>query len=156
MKKISKFIVPIVLILIGIQFSRLYLGSNNEVEVSNLKRLITNGINTNATLNNEYKLETIKILGVPTKYYTYTYSFFANGSIITGEYTFEKEQNSSSVDIKYLPENPAINSVNPKERIAFLTKAEGSNSALYIGLGLILIGFYIGYSEYKKEIVKKE
>jgi hypothetical protein len=150
MKKISKFIVPIVLILIGLQFSRLYLGSNNELEVSNLKRLITNGIKTNATLNNEYKLETIKVLGVPTQYYTYTYSFFANGSIITGEYTFEKEQNVSSIDIKYLPENPSINSVNPLERIAFLTKAEGSNSALYIGLGLILIGIYLGYSAYKK------
>lgn len=149
MSKIFKFIVPIILIIIGIQFTRDFFGGSHEEEVKNLRELIANGVKTNATFNSEYKIETIKILGVPTKYYLYNYVFTVNGSIIQGEYTFDKEQNSNVIEIIYLPENPKINSVNPNDRINFLTNAEGNNTALYIGLVLILIGLYLGYSKYK-------
>lgn len=149
MSNFFKFIIPIILIILGIQFTRDFFGGRVEDEVKNLRELITNGVKTHATLQNEYKIQTIKILGVPTKYYDYKYAFIVNGSVIQGKYTFDKEQTDNDIEIIYLPKNPEINSVNPKDRIKFLESGKNNNIVLIIGLILIFLGVFIGYSKYK-------
>jgi len=149
MKKLLNLILPIILLVIGIQFTRDYFGVTGKEERAKLEQLISSGEETLGTLKDEYKEKTIKIAKIPVKTYEVEYNFKVEEKMFSGLKTLKNLPTEQTIKVKYLPSNPEINAVNPEEELASLVKSEGSTSTLLIGLALILVGLVLGYFRLK-------
>jgi len=149
MNKIIKLILPVVLLLIGVQFTRDYFGDTTKDKRDKLEQLIANGNETMGILKSEYTEKTIKIAKLPIKTYEVGYDFQVGDKNYSGLKTMKSPPNNSTIAVKYLADNPEINAANPEEELASLDEYEGSSSTLLIGLGLILAGFLLGFFRLK-------
>jgi hypothetical protein len=138
--KIAKLIIPVIMIIIGIQFTRDYFGSTTKERKNELIELREKGQTTTGTLDSVYKEQTIKVLGVPTKYYIYTYSFYMGGGSYSGKFDSNKQLLKLSCQVTYLKDDPGINSLDVEYELAKINEVSGSKTSLIIGLVLIIIG----------------
>jgi hypothetical protein len=149
MKTIISFLLPIALLVIGVQFTRDYFGDTSKERKTKLEELISGGTETDGVLQNEYTEKTIKIAKIPVKTYEVTYSFKVNETEYTGTKTLKSPPTESAIKITYLPTNPAINASNPQEELALLNNYENDSTTLIIGLVLMLAGLGLGYFRFK-------
>ncbi len=149
MGKLLTLIFPVVLIVMGIQFSRDYFGDTTKDQRNKLEQLIANGESTTATLSSEYKTKKIKIAKVPIKMHEFDYSFNVGTKEYQGKKTYTAQlPASSAVNVKYLADDPSVNAIAPAEALASLEETSGTPSLL-IGLGMILVGGFLGYRRLK-------
>ena len=138
--KIKKLIIPFIIIIIGIQFSRDYFGSATKDRKNELIELQKNGQIITGSLDSVYNEQTIRVLGVPTKYYIYTYTFNVGGFNYSGKFDSDKQLFELSCQITYLKDNPKINSMGVQYELDKINKETGNKTSLIIGLILIMIG----------------
>ena len=151
MKKLIGLIFPVILILIGIQFTRDYFGNTSKERKNELEQLISQGKETFGILNEQYKQKTTKIGGARIITYEIGYTFKVDDKKFSGTKTVDEEPTIPMVNVKYLPSNPQINAIDPEEELASLQKSQGKTKTLLIGLGLILAGFLLGYFRIKSK-----
>jgi len=149
MNKLLNLLLPVFLLVIGVQFTRDYFGDTSKERRSNLEQLVSSGEETLGILKSEYKEKTIKIAKIPVKTYEVGYDFKIGEKEYSGFKTLKKPPTEPTIKVKYLPTNPEINAANPEEELASLDEYEGSTSTLLIGLGLILAGLGLGFFRYK-------
>ena len=149
MKKIIGLLLPLVLIVIGIQFTRDYFGDTRAESKERYENLISEGEKTTAKLASQYKETTIKIAGLPVKLYEVEYTFSANGKKYSGSKSLQGPPSEPLMQVTFLPSDPNINAINPSEELSKVEEHENSSSTLYIGLGLLVVGLLIGYYRVK-------
>ncbi len=149
MNKILNLLLPVFLLVIGVQFTRDYFGDTGKEKRSQLEQLISGGEEALGILKSEYKEKTIKIAKIPIKTYEVGYEFEVGDTRYSGLKTLQELPTEPTIRVKYLPSNPEINAANPEEELASLTEYEGSTSTLLLGLGLILAGCGLGFFRYK-------
>ncbi len=149
MKKIIGLLLPLILIVIGIQFTRDYFGDNGAETKAKYEKLISEGQTATANLASQYKETTIKIAGLPIKLYEVEYSFSANGQEYSGTKSLKGPPSELQMEVTYLSSDPSVNAINPNEELNSIGEYESSSSTLYIGLGLLLVGLIIAYFRIK-------
>ncbi len=149
MKKIIGLLLPLILIVIGIQFTRDYFGNNGAETKAKYEKLISEGQTATANLASQYKETTIKIAGLPIKLYEIEYSFSVNGQEYSGTKSLKEPPGKPQMEVTYLSSDPSENAINPNEELNSIREYERSSSTLYIGLGLLLVGLIIAYSRIK-------
>lgn len=149
MSKILSFLLPIFMMVIGVQFTRDYFGDTTKEKKAKLEQLVAQGEETIGVLKSEYEEKTMKIAKIPIKTYVIGYTFSVGEKEYEGEKTLTSPPTEPTIGVKYLDSNPMINAANPEEELASLGKSEGDTSTLLIGLGLILAGFGLGFYRYK-------
>jgi hypothetical protein len=126
-------------------------GANEEV-IKNYELMIKEQKTTEATLESLYTERTVKILGVPAKFYDFKYKFTLDGSVYNGEAkNLIEKPKTNSIKVYYSSKDPNYNSNNPKE-ILESEKDKRSNSSLYFSIFfgfLLLISIKILIDEYK-------
>ena len=150
--KIFTFLLPVILLVIGVQFIRDYLGNTTKDEKNFLEQLISNGQETDGVLGEKYEEKTIKIAGAKIKTYIVNYTFKVDEKEYSGTKSLKNPPTEPIVKVKYLPSNPSVNAVNPEEEIAEIEESQGT-STLLIGLALILAALGLGY--YRYSVYKK-
>lgn len=149
MSKILSFLLPIFMMVIGVQFTRDYFGNISQEKEANLEQLISQGQETLGVLKSEYEEKTTKIAKIPIKTYIIGYTFNVGEKQYEGSKTLTNPPTEPTITVKYLPSNPAINAANPEEELASLTNSEGDTSTLLLGIGLFLAGLGLGFFRYK-------
>ena len=146
-KKLSKLIVPVILVVLGSQFVMNHFRLNSQI--SNLELLVSEGSKIETVLNKEYKEVTIKIAKLPVKYYEFEYSFNYKGKQYNGNESFSSIPNTLRAEVTFLPENPTINNINPIKDLNELKEDKGSFINLIIGSLMMLVGGFLLYSRIK-------
>jgi hypothetical protein len=127
-------------------------------KIQNIESLIKSPSEAIAVLDSTYEVTTIKIMDIPTKFYKIKYFFEVNGrqySGVTEKFQPEKITVLPLIKIKYLAEDPYINSNDPVAELRKLKDEKSSNMDLYFGLGLLLIGIFMVYTNVKTIRIKK-
>jgi hypothetical protein len=150
--KILNFLLPVVLLVIGVQFIRDYLGDTTKDEKTYLEQLISNGQETDGILDKNYEEKTIKIAGAKIKTYKVSYTFKVDEKEYSGIKSLKNPPTEPIIKVKYLPSNPSVNAVNPEEEIAEIEESQGTSTLLF-GLALILAAIGLGY--YRFSVYKK-
>ena len=149
MNKILNLILPVFLLVIGVQFIRDYFGNTAGDREGDLEQLIANGQETMGTLSDEYTEKTVKIAKIPVKTYEVAYSFKVGKESYTGNKSLMAPPTMPLVAVTYLPNDPAVNAIDPADELSNLTKSEGDTTTLLIGLGLFLAGAGLGFYRWK-------
>lgn len=149
MKQLTRLILPIILLILGIQFMSDYFGDTTKEERVKLEGLVSSGEETLGILNSEYKEKTIKIAKLPIKTYEVSYRFMVEGKEYSGTKTLRDKPTEPTIQVRYLPSNPTINAATPEEELAFLKESKDSAARLLIGLVLTIIGLGLGFLRYK-------
>ncbi len=155
MKRIIGLLLPLVLIVIGIQFTRDYFGDTGAESKEKYEKLISEGETTTAKLASKYKETTIKIAGLPIKLYEVEYTFSANNQTYSGTKSLSGPPSEPLMQVTFLSTDPSVNAINPNEELAKMEEYEKSSSTLYIGLGLLVVGLLIGFYRIKSFIKSK-
>ncbi|MEJ8756979.1 hypothetical protein WG947_08235 [Pontibacter sp. H259] len=150
MRNYYRLFIAALLFMGGCSFTTDYFSDTKRQQLADniaaFERLVATPSETVALLDSVYTERTIKIMGAPIKTYETTYYFNANGQQYTGIYNPTEPPTLPVITIKYLAEDPSINSVDPQKELASLKDESTSNLSLYIGLGLMLFGGFSGYS----------
>lgn len=149
MSKILSFLLPVFMMVIGVQYTRDYFGDTSKEKRANLEQLISQGEETIGVLKSEYEEKTMKIAKIPIKTYLIGYTFKVGEKEYEGKKTLKSPPTESMISVKYLASNPMINAADPAAELASLDEYEGDNTTLYMGLGLILAGLGLGFHRYK-------
>ncbi|KAA3624615.1 MAG: hypothetical protein DWQ02_22865 [Bacteroidetes bacterium] len=145
MKKLLRLVFPILLLIIGIQFTRDYFGTSETKTREDLQLLVTSGERTMAILNNEYKEKTIKIAKIPIKTYEVNYTFMVRGKQYKGKKTLDSPPTSLEAEVTYLSIDPTINAIDPAEELSEFIESEGNIGYLITGMILFLVGLALLY-----------
>ena len=149
MKKIINLFLPAFLIIVGIQFTRDYLGDTQNEKKETLQELINNGEQTSATLSNEYTEKTTKIAKIPIKTYEVEYTFLVNETKYSGVKKLKSPPETTNMTVTYLAMNPEKNAINPLAELAEINEYENSSSTLIVGLVLMFAGLTLGFFRIK-------
>jgi len=149
MSKIISLLLPLFLIVMGVQFSRDYFGDTTKERRAQLENLVANGEQTTGIVADEYTEKTIKIAKVPIKTYEIDYVFEVGDQEFTGKKALTSPPTEPTVQVSYLPSDPSINEVDPQEAIASLDDTESDSMVLLLGIGLILAGLGLGFYRYR-------
>lgn len=149
MNKILRLLLPVFLLVLGVQFTRDYLGDTTKERRSKLEQLITQGEEAVGRLDSEYEEKTIKIAKMPVKTYKVGYTFNVGDKEYNGEKTLKSPPTEPTIEVKYLPSNPMTNAANPKAELASLDEYEGGTTTLLMGLGLIVGGLGLGFFRFR-------
>ena len=144
MSKLFRLIIPMILIVIGIQFTRDYFGNTTKGEREILEQLIAKGQETTGVLKSEFEEKVTSIASIDMTTYNMTYSFKVGDQDYEGTKSFKELPDASEVDVKYLPSDPTVNAANPEAELVSLNEQKGDLTTLLIGLGLILAGAGLG------------
>ena len=149
MTKIFNLLIPVFLLVIGVQYTRDYFGDTSKEKRARLEQLVANGEETLGILKSEYTERTTKIAKVPIKIYEVGHDFKVGENQYSGVKTLKSPPTEPTMMVTYLPTNPEINAVSPQAELASLDEYEKSTSTLLLGLGLILAGLVLGFFRYK-------
>src|SRR5688572_19317149 len=114
MGKYIKLLLPLALVVIGIQVTRDHFGDTSKEKRAKLNQLISSGQQTVATLNDEYTEKTVKLAGIRVKTYEVGYKFNVDGQEYSGTTTLKEPPTQSQADVKYLSHDPSVNAINPE------------------------------------------
>ncbi len=149
MKKVIGLLLPLAMIIIGIQFIRDHFGDTSKELKQKYERLSNEGATTTAQLADQYKETTIKIAGIPIKLYEVEYTFFVLGDEFSGKKSLNDPPTQAQMEVTYLPSDPDINAIQPQEELSKMLEQSNSNTSLYIGLALLLVSLIIGIGRVK-------
>lgn len=149
MKKVIGLLLPLAMIIIGIQFIRDHFGDTGEELKQKYEQLSNEGATTTAQLADQYKETTIKIAGIPIKLYEVEYTFSVLGDEFSGKKSLSGPPTQAQMEVTYLPSDPDINAIQPQEELSQMLERSKSNTSLYIGLALLLVGLFIGIGRVK-------
>jgi hypothetical protein len=154
MRNYYRLVIGILLMMGGCSFTRDYFSDTKKLEleqkIMDVERLIASPTETTAILDSVYSITTIKIMGAPVKFYETKYFFNANNQSFTGIYKPTEPPTIPLIKIKYLAEDPAINSPDPQDELNSLKTSKTSNASLYIGLFLLGAGGLTVYSNVRQ------
>ena len=145
MKKYYSLFLAAVFVIGGGLFIKDYFKGSDKEKVATLSKLISEGKVAVAVLDSEYTEKTVKIAKVPVKTYEIGYTFEADGQAVHGQATLYEAPTEAEVEVKYLPSDPNINSLDPEKELQKEQEKETSNSALYVGLGFFAVAGFYGF-----------
>ena len=122
-------------------------------KIANYEKMIATDSKTMAELESEYKETTVKIAKIPVKSYDFNYNFKVNDREFKGSYTTFELPKTTSIEVYYLPENPAVNCLNPQKLLATELEEKSSNSNLYWGIGwglLAIANVYLVIMDFRR------
>lgn len=123
-------------------------GGDNKV-IGNYQKIISDNTFTTATFSPIYKVNTIKIVGLPIKTYDFEYSFEVDNQHYKGQKRFNELPKSSQTKVFYLKENPSFNTLNPQNDLKIEKDKNEAIGNLCWGIFwgflslILLIGFVI-------------
>jgi hypothetical protein len=152
MRQYFRLAIGILLMMGGCNFTRDYFSDEKKQELEekilNYEQLVANPTETVALLDSQYQVTTMKIMGAPVKVYTVKYFFEVGEERYQGEHSPQEPPTIPFIKIKYLANNPFINSPDPEKELASLKNSENSKTSLYIGLFLLAGGAGMAYSNF--------
>lgn len=141
MRNYYRLVIGVLLMMGGCSFTSDYFSDSKKQEleqkISDTERLIASPTEGNALLDSVYTITTVKILGAPVKLYETKYFFTVGNESYSGIYKPKEPPTIPFIKIKYLAEDPAINSPDPEDELRSLKNSQTSKTALYIGLFLL-------------------
>lgn len=147
--KYLKLIFPVLIFLIGVQFLLDHF-VRNPAKLADYEMLISKGQDTEAVLAEEYKVT--EVAGVESENKTISYSYTLNGQQYTQEErvaVLPKIDDAMKINIKYLPSNPNVSSVNPTAALANQKELSDGSAGIWLGLAAIVIGGFLFLSRFK-------
>ncbi|MBW8684751.1 hypothetical protein [Chitinophaga rhizophila] len=106
-----------------------------------------------ATVNPGYKEVTMKIMGVPIKYYEVTYSYQLNGGgPYNGERILSSPPATTEMPLYYAKSEPSYSSFEPELDIKRIKEAAASTSKLYWSIGWVVLSLMVAI-QFVAEIV---
>lgn len=97
-----------------------------------------------AKVNPAYKEVSMKIMGVPVKYYEVTYSYEANGGgPYNGERSLSSPPTSAEMPLYYSKFDPSYSSFEPELDIKRIKEAASSKSKLYWSIGWLVLSLLV-------------
>jgi len=153
MSKILSFLVPLAMLIIGIQFLRDYFGVSEPEKREKLELLVAQGQETDGILNSEYTEKVTKIRRKKIVSYEVGYKFKVGETEYTGTKSLRSPPTDPLVKVKYLPGDPNVNEIEPEAALASINSSKGDSGTLLFGLALALGG--LGYAYYRYRSFKK-
>lgn len=153
MRNYFRLVIGILVMMGGCSFTKDYFSDTKKQEleqkISNTEKLVGSPVETNALLDSVYTITTVKILGAPVKLYETKYFFTVDNQSYSGIYQPIEPPTIPFIKIKYLVENPSINSPDPEKELIHLQNSKTSKTSLYIGLFLLITGAVTAYVNFK-------
>jgi hypothetical protein len=124
-----------------------YMKGGDKDAILRYEAMLADNSKTTATLRDEYKEVTVKIMKVPVKTYEFKYDYTVDGRSYAGEHTFSNLPTTTNLEVYYLKANPSVSVVNPKSKLESEKEKNSAKGPLYWGIGwgilgaLILLGF---------------
>jgi hypothetical protein len=124
-----------------------YMEGGDKTAIANYEAMLADNSKTTATLHDEYKELTVKIMKVPVKTYDFKYDYTVDGRSYTGRHIFSELPTTTDLEVYYLKSNPSYSVVNPKSKLDSEKEKNSSKGPLWWGIGwgilgiLILLGF---------------
>jgi hypothetical protein len=124
-----------------------YMKGGDKDAIVKYETMLKDNSKTTASLQDQYKEVTIKIMKVPVKTYDFKYDYVVDGRNYTGRHIFSTLPTTQDLEIYYLKDNPSFSEVDPKGKLASEKEKNSAKGPLYWGIGwgilgiLVLIGF---------------
>ena len=137
----------------GCSFTRDYFSDTKakelEAKIASFEQLVADSQEIEAVLDSVYTITTAKVMGVPVKLYSTKYFFEVCGNLYSGTYIPTSERAEAFIKVRYLPQDPAVSSFNPKAELYNLKESRESNMSLYLGIAFLLFGSSMVYINFK-------
>lgn len=134
-----------------------YMKGGDKTAIAKYEAMLADNSKTTATLQEQYKEVTVKIMKVPVKTYEFKYDYTVDGRSYTGEHTFSSLPTTTDLEVYYLKSNPWYSVVDPKSKLDSENEKNASKGPLWWGIGwgilgiLVLVGFISELKEKKAE-----
>jgi hypothetical protein len=121
-------------------------GGDNKA-ISNYEKILFDSTVATAMLEPEYKITTVKIMGVPIKTYKFRYKFFVGTASYGGNVSYSQMPEKYTLSVFYLASDPDFNSTDPASALREEKEKNTSKASLYWGIAwgvpglLMLLGF---------------
>lgn len=145
-KNLKKFVIPVMLMVAGVQFVGDYLGTSEKERRNELELLVSDGIETNGVLKESYKQKTITRANIPIDEFEIGYTFSVDGKQYEGTSIVYELPNNAIIELTYYKGNPKINGINPQTELSELEEGKGSVLTLLAGIVFFLIGAFWLYA----------
>jgi hypothetical protein len=132
-----------------------YMKGGDKAAIARYEKMLADDSKVTATLHDEYKEITVKIMKVPVKTYDFKYDYMVDGRPYTGRHIFSQLPTTRNLQVYYLKDDPSVSIVNPAGSLSSEKEKNSSKSPLYWGIGwailglLILVGFMMELREKK-------
>lgn len=117
-----------------------------EQKIKAFEKLEASPTEATAMLDSVYTVNTLTVMSVPIKTYSTNYFFNVNNRLYTGVYNPQEPPAVTVLKIKYLAEDPSINSPDLAKEVHYLRSSKTSNLPLYAGLFFLCSGTLLIYS----------
>ena len=130
----------IVMLIVGCLCLYVYFDIGIEGEKANLRKLIKEGIPTEAKYAKVADSFEFNVVVVPVKVKSLKYYFDVNNRQYEGMELVDSLPTNRHVSIKYLKENPEINSINPEMDLDKIQKRSKSTLLFWVSVGMTTFG----------------
>jgi hypothetical protein len=120
-----------------------YMKGGDKAAIANYEAMLADNSKTTATLHNEYKEMTVKIMKVPVKTYDFKYDYTVDGRSYTGRHIFSELPKTNDLEVYYLKTNPSFSVVDPKDKLDSEKEKSSSKSPLWWGIGWGILGILV-------------
>ncbi|HUP13982.1 MAG TPA: hypothetical protein VM187_17300 [Niastella sp.] len=120
-----------------------YMKGGDKTAISRYEAMLADNSKTTATLHDEYKEVTVKIMKVPVKTYEFKYDYIVDGHTFTGDHTFSTLPTSENLEVYYLKSNPSFSIVDPKSKLESEKEKNSAKGPLYWGIGWGILGLLV-------------
>ena len=156
MDKIGTGVVIVVLLVLSKGCISDYVKGGDNKAISNYEKMLFDSTIATAMLEPEYKITTVKIMGLPVKTYNFRYKFFVGTDSYGGGITYSEMPKKYTLPVFYLKGDPSFNSTNPAGALKAEKEKNTSKAPLYWGiawgvLGLLCLLGFIGELREKGE-----
>lgn len=156
-KKYGSFFFIIITLALCRNCANNYEKGADEIAIKNYELMLKEQKTTEATLDSAYTERTIKVLGIPAKFYDVKYTFRLDDKSYEGEAeNLTEKPTTRTLKVYYSSQDPNYSAYNPKEKLESENDKK-SNSSLYLSIFFGLLSLYLIrklYGEYKVD--KKE
>jgi hypothetical protein len=124
-----------------------YMKGGDKDAITKYETMLKDNSKTTATLQDQYKEVTIKIMKMPVKTYEFKYDYEVKGRNYTGGHTFSNLPTTENLEVYYLKDNPSYSVVDPKGKLESEKEKNSAKGPLYWGIGwgilglMVLVGF---------------
>lgn len=146
-KRYTKYLVQLLIILLGISFLTDYFSDNYKKEKRIYLQLVSSGQETYGILEDFFKESTNPKISQDAYFVKYT--FLVADKKYSGQQTVHFKPTTHLITVKYLPKNPNINAINPQDELKYAKQMQKSAVLLFVGIILISIGMFWLYLKLK-------
>jgi hypothetical protein len=132
-----------------------YMKGGDKAAIANYEKMLADNSKTTATLHDEYKEVTVKIMKVPVKTYDFKYDYTVDGRSYTGRHIFSELPKTTDLEVYYLNTDHSYSVVDPKEKLDKEKEKNSSKGPLWWGIGWGVLGILVMINFISELIGKK-